>query len=93
MFNVVDTKNQSRVGLNEALDVAGHIGTPFVPVLERGDSFGYSADDLLDKAKGLYKDNFPGARNMREREGIVVRSLCGFISFKAINNNFLPKED
>ncbi|NDC54508.1 MAG: hypothetical protein EBZ74_09530 [Planctomycetia bacterium] len=68
------------------------LGLPFVPVLERGDAFSYSLADLLEKAKGRYREHFPLAKATQEREGIVVRSLCGSISFKAINNDFLLAE-
>lgn len=36
-------------------------------------------------AKGKYFEHFPTANKNQEREGIVIRSLCGKISFKAIN--------
>jgi hypothetical protein len=48
--------------------------------------------EVLEKAKGKYRDHFPLARESQEREGIVVRSLCGSVSFKAINNDFLLAE-
>ena len=92
-FNVVDTRTQRRVVLDDALEITRQIGVPFVPIIEQGDCFGYSADDLLNKAKGLYKEHFPDAKHNQEREGIVIRSLCGNISFKAINNDFLLKDD
>jgi RNA ligase (TIGR02306 family) len=93
VFNVVDTSTQRRVVLEDALDITRQIGISFVPIIEQGDCFGYSADDLLNKAKGLYKEHFPDAKHNQEREGIVIRSLCGNISFKAINNDFLLKDD
>lgn len=93
VFNVVDVALNRRLSLDDALEVAGKVGIPFVPILERGESFNYSADGLLDRAKGLYKDHFPDARHNQEMEGIVIRSVCGLISFKAINNDFLLKED
>ena len=92
VFTVVNTATRTRLPLDEAVAAAAAIGVPFVPVLERGDSFSYSMADLLDKAKGRYRDHFPGAKEAQEREGIVVRSLCGTISFKAINNDFLLDE-
>jgi RNA ligase (TIGR02306 family) len=92
-FTVVDTGAQQRLPLDEALAVAGTLGIPFVPVLERGDSFSYSMANLLEKAKGRYRDHFPGAKESQEREGIVVRSICGSISFKAISNDFLLKDE
>jgi RNA ligase (TIGR02306 family) len=92
VFTVVDTATAARLPLNEAQAVAAKLGVPFVPILERGDAFPYSQADLLEKAKGRYRDHFPGAKESQPREGIVVRSLCGKISFKAINNDFLLAE-
>jgi RNA ligase (TIGR02306 family) len=92
VFTVVNTATGRRLPLDEALAVAAAVGLPFVPVLERGDAFSYSLADLLEQAKGRYRDHFPGAKEAQEREGIVVRSLCGSISFKAINNDFLLAE-
>ncbi|MFM8706816.1 MAG: RNA ligase family protein, partial [Planctomycetia bacterium] len=92
VFTVVNTATRSRLPLDQALAIAGRLGVPFVPVLERGDSFSYSLADLLEKARGRYRDHFPAAKETQEREGIVVRSLCGSISFKAINNQFLLNE-
>ncbi len=92
VFTIVNTATRTRLPLDEALAAATALGVPFVPVLERGDSFSYSMADLLEKAKGRYRDHFPGAKEAQNREGIVVRSLCGSISFKAINNEFLLDE-
>jgi len=92
VFTVVNTATRTRLPLDEAQAAAAALGVPFVPVLERGASFSYSLADLLEKAKGRYRDHFPGAKEAQEREGIVVRSLCGSISFKAINNDFLLAE-
>lgn len=92
VFTVVNTATRARLPLDEAVAAAAALGVPFVPVLERGESFSYSLADLLEKAKGRYRDHFPGAKEAQEREGIVVRSLCGSISFKAINNDFLLAE-
>jgi hypothetical protein len=43
-------------------------------------------------AKGKYQTHFSSAKSSQDREGIVIRSICGEISFKAINNDFLLKE-
>jgi RNA ligase (TIGR02306 family) len=91
-FNVVHVPSRRRLPLDESLSVAEEIGVPFVPILERGDSFSYSMAEVLEKARGKYRDHFPLARESQEREGIVVRSLCGSVSFKAINNDFLLAE-
>lgn len=60
--------------------------------VDKGSSFGYTKDDLLLMAKGKYNEHFSSAKNSQDREGIVIRSICGEISFKAINNDFLLKE-
>ena len=93
IFNVVDTRTSRKFPLDEALEIAQVLGVPFVPVLERGDSFRHSAQDLLEMAAGKYFEHFPTAKKSQDREGIVVRSLCSSISFKAINNDFLLKDD
>ncbi|NDD53485.1 hypothetical protein EBZ39_06360 [bacterium] len=91
VFNVVDM-DAGRLHLDEATRIAAEFGLNFVPILERGESFSYSQSDLLELAKGKYAEHFPSAKPGQDREGIVVRSLCGGISFKAINNDFLLKE-
>jgi RNA ligase (TIGR02306 family) len=89
VFTVVDTGTRTRLPLDEALAAVGSLGIPFVPILERGESFAYSMAEILDKAKGRYRNHFPCAPEAQEREGIVVRSICGSVSFKAISNDFL----
>jgi RNA ligase (TIGR02306 family) len=89
VFNVVDSRWGRRLPLDEATSVTADLGLKFVPILERGDSFSYPQRELLEKAKGRYRDYFPAAREDQHMEGIVIRSLCGSISFKAINNDFL----
>lgn len=91
VFNVVDM-DAGRLGLEESLGIVSEFGLNFVPILERGDSFSRSQSDLLELAKGKYAEHFPSAKPGQDREGIVVRSLCGGISFKAINNDFLLRE-
>lgn len=91
-FNVVDVSSGAKLCLDDALAVAEKVGVKFVPVVERGDSFRYSQGELLEMAKGKYRDHFPDAGASEDREGIVVRSLCCRLSFKAINNDFLLKE-
>lgn len=91
VFNVVRVSTSRRLPLDESMSVAESLGLKFVPVLERGDNFSYSDADLLDRARGKYIDFFPDARRNQDMEGIVVRSMCGSMSFKAINNEFLLK--
>lgn len=92
VFNVVDIPTNTRLCLDESLEIVERLGLKFVPVLETGESFSYTVTDLLEKAQGKYIDHFPAAKSSQEREGIVIRDICGTISFKAINNQFLLKE-
>lgn len=92
VFNVVDIRTNTRLCLDKSLIVVERLGLKFVPLLEKDSRFGYTKDDLLEKAKGKYGEHFSSAKPQTEREGIVIRSLCGEISFKAINNDFLLKE-
>lgn len=91
VFNVVDMA-AGRLDLDAALGIASEFGLNFVPILERGEYFSHSQAELLEFAKGKYINHFPSAKPGQDREGIVIRSLCGRISFKAINNDFLLKE-
>lgn len=89
VFNVVDINSTKRLPLDDALGVVDTLGLKFVPILERADSFSYSMEYLLERARGKYRDHFPDAWQDQDREGIVIRSACSSISFKAINNDFL----
>lgn len=93
IFNIVDTSSRKRLCLKDCLDISKEIKINFVPILEQGDNFNYDAVQLLEKAKGKYREHFENAKQNQEREGIVIRSLCSEISFKAINNDFLLKEE
>jgi len=92
VFNVVDIRTNKKLCLDQSLVIVDRLGLKFVPVLEKDSRFGYTKDDLLEKARGKYNEHFSSAKPQTEREGIVIRSLCGEISFKAINNDFLLKE-
>lgn len=92
VFNVVDITTNTRLCLDESLEIVSRLGLKFVPILEKGESFSYTVTDLLEKAQGKYIDHYPSAKPSQEREGIVIRSICGHISFKSINNQFLLKE-
>lgn len=92
IFNVVDINTGKKLCLDQSLTIVQRLGLNFVPIVDKGSSFGYTKDDLLEKARGKYKTHFPSAKQSQDCEGLVVRSLCGEISFKAINNDFLLKE-
>jgi hypothetical protein len=56
--------------------------------------FNFTLEQLLERAKGAYKSG-------KLKEGIVIRptvemlsnALCGRMSFKVLNNDFLEKEE
>lgn len=82
--------------VSELLRVCKKLGLRTVKILEYGDKFNYSLEDLLEKAKGKY-DN-----TNNDREGIIVRTLYENdeeltdeereFSFKVINNDYLLKQ-
>lgn len=92
IFNVVDITNNTRFSLGMSMFIVQALGLKFVPIVDKGSSFGYTQADLLEMARGKYKTHFPSAKDSQHREGIVIRSVCGEVSFKAINNDFLLKE-
>lgn len=92
IFNVVDITKNEKLCLEQSLMITRMLGLKFVPIVDKGSSFGYTKTDLLEMAKGKYKTHFDSAKDSQDREGIVIRSICGEISFKAINNDFLLKE-
>jgi RNA ligase (TIGR02306 family) len=87
VFDVRDWDAGRYLSYDEALALCSSFGLPFVPLEERGDSFAYTLEELLEKARGKY----PGGG---DKEGIVVRDSASpkNISFKTLNNDALLKE-
>jgi RNA ligase (TIGR02306 family) len=87
VFDVKDWDAGRYLSYDEALALCSSLGVPFVPLEERGESFGYTLEELLEKARGKY----PGGL---DKEGIVVRDPASpkAVSFKALNNDVLLKE-
>ena len=92
IFNVIDIADNTRFSLGMSMFIVQELGLKFVPIVDKGSSFAYTKTDLLEMAKGKYKTHFSSAKDSQNREGIVIRSICGEISFKAINNDFLLQE-
>lgn len=92
VFNVVNIDTNHKLCLDDSQNIVESLGLKFVPIVDKGSSFSYTKTDLLEMAKGKYKEHFESAKPNQDREGIVIRSECGEISFKAINNDFLLKE-
>lgn len=92
VFNVIDMRTREKFSYDEMHYFCKHNDLLTVPLLEKGDSFGYSFQELLLLADGYYD----GTKNWRE--GIVIRSadynlksnaLRDYMSFKVISNKFL----
>lgn len=95
VFNVFDIDKHRYFTLDEMKDFCSKHGLNTVPIEEEGDSFNYSSvSEILERAKGKYDTG-------NVKEGIVIREinnvfssrLTGRLSFKAINNDFLLKEE
>jgi len=87
VFDVKDWDAGRYFPHEKALDICAELGLDFVPLEERGDSFAYTLEELLEKAKGRYPSTL-------DKEGIVVRDLMSpkTVSFKVLNNDALLKE-
>ena len=95
VFNVFDLNKMTYLDAEEEENLVNRLGLKHVPIIEKGDFFDYDLETILAKAEGKYE----GTKN--EREGIVIRSqkymysekMHGRMSFKAISNKFLLKNE
>ena len=87
VFDMVDLNTREYYDSGEMTRLCDQLGLKPVPIEEEGDSFAYTLEDLLEKAKGKYASGL-------DKEGIVVRSKerKPRISFKVLNNDALLKE-
>jgi RNA ligase (TIGR02306 family) len=87
VFDVKDWDSGGYLPYDRALELCTSLAVPFVPLEERGESFAYTLEELLEKARGKYPSGL-------DKEGIVVRDLLSpkAVSFKALNNDALLKE-
>jgi len=87
VFDVKDWDAGTYMPYDKAQAVCAELGLGFVPLEERGDSFAYTLEELLEKAKGKYPSGL-------DKEGIVVRDIMSpkAVSFKVLNNEALLKE-
>ena len=83
-FNGFNIDTQTRLGINDFLILLDELGLTSVPVLDVAMLLPNTVTGMLELAEGKSRLN-----NKTEREGIVVRSMDGTISFKAISNVFL----
>lgn len=83
VFNVVHIPTRKVLPYEELKQFCLELGLTMVPLVEIGNNFNYTLDELLKKSEGKYK----GSKS--QREGIVVRSKDQYHSFKVINNKYL----
>ena len=67
IFCIKDIINNKYLGMQEMIDVCKELDLPMVEIIEKGDSFDYTLEQLLEKSKGKY----PGTE--QNREGLVYR--------------------
>ena len=87
-FNVFDIDKQKRYGINEFLILLDELNLTSVPILDVAILLPESVEEMLNLAEDKSRLN-----PQTEREGVVVRSLDNTISFKAISNKFLLKNE
>lgn len=86
-YNAFDIDKQNRMEFFEFTDLIFKLGLDTVPIMEAF-VLPHNVDELLRQAEGKSVLN-PAT----EREGLVIRSLDTKISFKAISNKFLLKNE
>lgn len=87
-YNAFDIDKQERLGVKEFLDLLESLGFETVPILSQDFQLPETIKELLKFAEGKSVLN-----EITEREGIVIRSWDMSISFKAISNKFLMKNE
>jgi len=87
VFDVKDWDEGRYYSYDEAVKLCAELGLKTVPLEECAESFDYSLETLLEKAKGKYPSGL-------DKEGIVVRDVKSpkAVSFKILNNDALLKE-
>ena len=90
VFTIKDLKNNRYLDMQELIDLCAKMELPMVKILEKGDKFNYTEEQLKEMAKG----NYEGTDN--PREGIVLRLQKDWYpdednrySFKYVNDDFL----
>lgn len=91
VFSITDKYTRQRMNYDDMFSFCANFGLTPVPLLEKGDNFQYTPEQLLALAEGKYPSG-------KEREGIVIRGTGrskvrkgDYMSFKAISNRFLAR--
>lgn len=88
-FTGFDIDKYERISFPELIVMLADMGLQSVPVLNK--EFGFMLPDTVEEML-KYAEGKSALNNKTEREGVVVRSMDGTISFKAISNKFLLGE-
>lgn len=86
LFSVYDIDTQEYLGYNDLVEMSSVLGVKTVPLVYSGDFKNINCgtvEDILNYADGA------SMINGSPREGVVIRSLDGKTSFKAISNTWL----
>jgi len=88
-FTGFDIDKYQRISFPELVVMLSDMGLQYVPILnqELGFVLPETVEDMLK-----YAEDKSVLNDKTEREGVVVRSMDGTISFKAISNKFLLNE-
>jgi RNA ligase (TIGR02306 family) len=87
-YNAFDIDKQERLSIREFLYLMEILGFETVPILSHDFQLPQTIEELLKSAEAKSVLN-----ESTEREGIVIRSWDMSISFKAISNKFLMKNE
>ena len=85
-FTGYDIDKRERIGFIHFTVMIMDMGLGYVPVLNQ--EFGFMLPDTIEEML-QYAEGKSALNPDTEREGVVVRSIDGSISFKAISNKFL----
>lgn len=88
-FTGFDIDKQERIPFVEFVVLLQSMDLEYVPVLNQ--QYGFVLPDSVDEML-KYAEGKSALNAETEREGVVVRSMDGTISFKAISNKFLLNE-
>lgn len=89
-FTGYDIDNQKRINFVNLVVLLQSMGLEYVPVLNQ--EYGFVLPETVEEIL-KYSEGKSVLNPNTEREGVVVRSMDGTISFKAISNKFLLKND
>lgn len=88
-FTGFDIDKYQRIPFVEMVIMVQDMGLQCVPIVNK--EYGFLLPDTVEEMLD-YAESKSALNDKKEREGVVVRSMDGTISFKAISNKFLLEE-